>query len=338
MNILLIEDDVSDAMYFEEILPSSEITVFKDLPKSLDQNYDLIITDYYLKNHTIQPFLDDLASQDLNIPLIIVSGKVSDIQLDTIPSKLNAIILSKNDHLSKVLTYYVSLIAEDEPVKNIVDYKTLCLDIIHDLKNDLVMASIYQQAKEANDFSGYDKEELVELVVESAVFASERLKELSTYINTETDEFGSLTQAFSKISGSHFIQQHKDSILLQNDCDEEITYIPLFFVSIIIKNLIENSCKYADPSRDLKVELSYHETENQGVISIKDNALGMSEENSRKLFRKRMDSNSGLGVGLVVINRIIRSFGGRIKVKSEEGVGTEIVITFTDAQERIYMN
>ncbi len=338
MNILLIEDDASDAMYFEEILTSSEITVCKDLPKSLDKDYDLIITDYYLKSDTIQPFLDDLASKDLNIPLIIVSGKVSDIELDKIPSKLNAVILSKNDHLGKVLTYYVSLIAEDEPVKNTVDYKTLCLDLIHDLKNDLVMVPIYQQAKESNDFSLYNKEELVELVLESAIFAAERLKQLSAYIHTEADEFGSVTEAFDKISGSHFIKQHKDSILLQNDCDEEISFIPLFFMSIIIKNLIENSCKHADPDRDLKVVLSYQNLGNEAILSIKDNALGMNYEQSKKLFRKRMDSNSGLGVGLVVINRIIRSFGGKIKVKSEEGVGTEIVITFSDAQERIYIN
>ena len=54
----------------------------------------------------------------------------------------------------------------------------------------------------------------------------------------------------------------------------------------------------------------------------------MSFEKADTLFSKKQDSQSGLGIGLVVLNRIITSCNGKTKVKSEEGIGTTIQLSF----------
>ncbi|WMJ71923.1 7TM diverse intracellular signaling domain-containing protein [Cytophagaceae bacterium ABcell3] len=65
-------------------------------------------------------------------------------------------------------------------------------------------------------------------------------------------------------------------------------------------------------------------------VSIKDNGTGMPEDVKSKIFDPfftTKDVGEGTGLGLSIVYRIIQSHNGEIAVNSEEGVGTEFVIT-----------
>ncbi|MBU4185853.1 MAG: ATP-binding protein [Proteobacteria bacterium] len=69
-------------------------------------------------------------------------------------------------------------------------------------------------------------------------------------------------------------------------------------------------------------------------IKIKDNGVGIPEEDKKKMFSKffrasnvtRMQTE-GSGLGLFMVKNIINKHGGEITFSSEEGVGTEFVLT-----------
>ena len=66
------------------------------------------------------------------------------------------------------------------------------------------------------------------------------------------------------------------------------------------------------------------------TISIKDNGMGMSNEVQEKLFEPFYTTKpvgEGTGLGLSIVFSIIEKINGEIQVRSEEGIGTEFIIT-----------
>lgn len=73
---------------------------------------------------------------------------------------------------------------------------------------------------------------------------------------------------------------------------------------------------------------------NQIEIRIKDTGKGMSEETKQKIFDPfftTKDVGEGTGLGLAIVFKIIQEHSGKIEVNSEEGKGSEFVITLNDA-------
>ena len=66
------------------------------------------------------------------------------------------------------------------------------------------------------------------------------------------------------------------------------------------------------------------------VIEIRDTGCGIDEEVRRKMFEPFFSTKgegSGLGIGLYIVQRIVKSHSGTIEVESRKGEGTAFVIT-----------
>lgn len=69
-------------------------------------------------------------------------------------------------------------------------------------------------------------------------------------------------------------------------------------------------------------------------ISVQDTGPGMTEEEQARVFGEFeqagtiVERSAGTGLGLAISARILREFGGRLKVASERGKGTEFTISF----------
>ena len=70
-------------------------------------------------------------------------------------------------------------------------------------------------------------------------------------------------------------------------------------------------------------------------ISVKDTGIGISLDNQDKLFRlfgfvqdEQLMNKDGVGVGLVISERIVSKFDGKITFKSESGKGSNFTFTF----------
>ncbi|MCU0476463.1 MAG: HAMP domain-containing histidine kinase [Anaerolineae bacterium] len=103
-------------------------------------------------------------------------------------------------------------------------------------------------------------------------------------------------------------------------------------LSMALFKLVENGLRYS-PAEGGKVELSAIAEGSTVVISVSDNGIGMSNEETGKLgkpfFRADNDlvrSYKGSGLGVAIAYMLIAALGGQIRVESTPGKGTRWVI------------
>jgi len=108
-----------------------------------------------------------------------------------------------------------------------------------------------------------------------------------------------------------------------------ITHIDLRLMRQIINNLVTNALKYS-PS-DTVVRVSLSQRDEQAVISVADDGIGIPPEDRKHLFAPfhragNVGAISGTGLGLVIIKQAVELHGGTIHVDSQVGVGTTFTI------------
>jgi len=100
----------------------------------------------------------------------------------------------------------------------------------------------------------------------------------------------------------------------------------------VITNLLSNAIKYSDPSKARKwVEVEVTTDEDNAILVVSDNGIGMGEEEKTRAFERfyRADSSltyevSGTGLGLSIAKEIVEAHGGSVEIESEKGVGTTV--------------
>lgn len=120
-----------------------------------------------------------------------------------------------------------------------------------------------------------------------------------------------------------------------NDNFEEIEVVNFnkSYLQSIFLNLITNSIRYADPERDIIIDIKSRISRNGNIqILFSDNGLGMDMQKVGdeifglyKVFHKHPDSK---GMGLYLVHSQVTALGGTITVDSKVGVGTTFTITF----------
>jgi PAS domain S-box-containing protein len=99
----------------------------------------------------------------------------------------------------------------------------------------------------------------------------------------------------------------------------------------IMYNLVSNAIKYSCRTRKCEISIGTELRENEIVLYVKDNGLGIRESNQDKIFKmfKRLhDHVEGSGIGLYIVKRMIDNAGGRVEVISTEGVGSTFKVYF----------
>lgn len=99
----------------------------------------------------------------------------------------------------------------------------------------------------------------------------------------------------------------------------------------VLINIIFNAIKYTEKNGIIKV--SSFIDKNKLIIRVKDNGIGIPEEDQRRIFERfyRVDKgrarlSGGSGLGLSIAKQIIEEQDGEIILKSEMGKGTEVDI------------
>ena len=97
----------------------------------------------------------------------------------------------------------------------------------------------------------------------------------------------------------------------------------------VINNMISNAIQAYNGKTNEDIYITISKEKSNIIISIKDNAGGLSKEVSDKLFKEMITTKgkNGTGLGLYMSYSNIRAhFNGTIKVNSTPGQGTEFKI------------
>ncbi|MGE0707229.1 MAG: ATP-binding protein [Planctomycetota bacterium] len=99
-----------------------------------------------------------------------------------------------------------------------------------------------------------------------------------------------------------------------------------------VLNLLSNAVKYSTDQRYIKVTVKRADRD-QVAISVKDRGIGIDPEDLERIFDRFYRAGdeltrgiSGAGLGLALIDQIVRAHGGEILVESEKGSGSTFTI------------
>lgn len=93
-------------------------------------------------------------------------------------------------------------------------------------------------------------------------------------------------------------------------------------------NVIDNAIKYTDENGEINVNIKIDESSVSVIVS--DNGCGIPAEHLPKIkekFYKANQTKRGSGIGLAVVDEIIKLHSGTLTIESEENIGTTVTIT-----------
>ncbi len=107
----------------------------------------------------------------------------------------------------------------------------------------------------------------------------------------------------------------------------------------VMENLLSNAIKYIGKENlSPRIEVGVREQDDQKVIFVKDNGIGIEKIYFEKIFQvfQRLPSakkiEEGTGIGLAIVKRIIEYHGGRVWLESEPGKGTTFFFTLKNKE------
>ena len=94
--------------------------------------------------------------------------------------------------------------------------------------------------------------------------------------------------------------------------------------------ICDNAIKFSNEDSTIHISI---ESEEQLIVSIRDEGIGIAKEELPNIFEKFYKSNlrqneKGSGLGLAIARQIALKHNGTVEVESKLGVGTEFMFTF----------
>ena len=217
---------------------------------------------------------------------------------------------------------------------------------------DLISTLAHEMRTPLTSIKGYS----TALLMEDVTFSPETQREFLQFIDAECDVLETLIHDFleSAIIDAGMMRLEMQPVklppLLKGVVDDiaRRTQVHRFVVDFskrfpildadpdriaqVLRNLLDNAVKYSPDGGLIVVRGEVREEE--VVISVADQGVGLTPEHLNRLFEKYFRARSGparhvagTGLGLRIARAIVESHGGRIWAESQLGVGTTFYFT-----------
>ncbi|GAB2940799.1 hypothetical protein GCM10027048_01490 [Hymenobacter coalescens] len=225
----------------------------------------------------------------------------------------------------------------DELARTNRNLDTFVYTAAHDLHQPLNnLIGLFGELRRAATFDDPEHELMLGMVDDSFQQLDTTLRDLAATVQEQRQE---------ENDGELHLQTIADEVLLglQAQIEQAHASVQLDFSAAptlaynranlrsVLHNLLSNALKYAHPERPPQVRIaSQLSATGQTMLVVQDNGLGMSlhagPESEFQLFERQHTHVNGAGVGLYLVQRIVRGHGGRLEVASSPGEGTTFTI------------
>jgi PAS domain S-box-containing protein len=207
---------------------------------------------------------------------------------------------------------------------------SLVSTVSHELRTPLAAIKGYASTMLADDVE-WDRESQREFLT----VISDESDRLTNLVNNLLDlsriEVGSLKLSREKCNVKEIIQSASKGARLtpQNKLELDIerklpgVYADPLRLESILRNLIENSVKYAGEKARIKVDV--HKNGGEIIFRVSDDGPGIPTAEGQRVFERfyRVDDSltrltSGAGLGLAICQGLVRAHGGRIWIEPQE--------------------
>ncbi len=234
------------------------------------------------------------------------------------------------------------IISKNQELKELNVTKDKFFSIIgHDLGNQFNIIIGFSEVL-VSDFKNMDSRKIenhLTNIYNSSRLAHELLDNLLTWAKIQTKAIKYNPEVFdlqAKIADTiEFLEgaSAKKSIRIKVANKQQMfVYADVNMFSAVIRNLVSNAIKFTHEQGAIVIQLQGKEDFCE--ISVKDNGVGISEENIHKIFR--IDSNhsthgtngeKGTGLGLILCKEFVEQHNGKIWVESVVDKGSRFIFT-----------
>jgi two-component system phosphate regulon sensor histidine kinase PhoR len=157
-----------------------------------------------------------------------------------------------------------------------------------------------------------------------------RLEKNNLTLKRETTDLHELISESVK-NNTVALQKKSGKFELYLNAENSLVNIDKLHFSNVLYNLMDNAIKYCTiaPTITITTSSSHH----QFTLDVKDNGIGISEDNLKKIFHRfyrvptgNLHDVKGFGLGLNYVKLVVESHGGKIMVNSKMGSGSTFTI------------
>jgi two-component system phosphate regulon sensor histidine kinase PhoR len=264
------------------------------------------------------------------------------------PQSLHLVLRDTQGAPVRVRARSTMLVKDDEPDGWMLAFHAARrVDEIEQLKNELVSTVSHELKTPLSAIKAYSatlrqnpslyeshRDEFLAVVEQQADRLSRLVDDMLMVSRVETEQLlrrrvrvplaRVLDDAIREINAdptTHPIERHVEGVDVSGDPDR---------LRDVLRNLIENAVKYSPHGGTITIGAQQLEDSTQ--IDVRDHGIGIAEEHVPYIFDRffRVESDAaaaagGSGLGLYIVNALVRAHGGRIEVHSRPRGGT----TFT---------
>lgn len=244
-------------------------------------------------------------------------------KLENIVAQQKSELIIKNQRLEK----FNHMISHDlkNSLNSIIGMSDISLHSISELEDKKTK----EHLAESLGFILYAGKHMDKLITNMLVYSEDGVKDKNLYdLKSLINEVRSILKDEIEKSQAQIIFPQEDAFVYVN----KILFIQVLF------NLINNSIKYKDANRKPEIYIAFEHTEKETKFTLKDNGIGIEEENLSKVFNlsfreeKANQKTEGHGIGLHTVHDIIKAHKGEIKALPCNN-GAAFVITLPNQQK-----
>ncbi|MBD3219288.1 MAG: GHKL domain-containing protein, partial [candidate division Zixibacteria bacterium] len=248
--------------------------------------------------------------------------------------------MTDHEYLASIITSQAASLYERQRAMlnatRLMTMGNMMSEISHDLRKPLtnikggmqIMKDRWPEIAENDNFFDMAQQELSRL--------SELVRELVDFSNptryqTEKKKVDEILDRATKLV-QHDLK--RNNIELETDFDENLPSVAINYNQIIevFLNMFMNAIDAMEAGGKLSVRVlrsaDYEDGKSYVQIQITDTGKGIPAEDHERVFERYYTTKeSGTGLGLSVVDRIIKAHNGKIELKSKAGKGTTFVIS-----------
>ncbi len=367
INLLLVEDDPSDCHFLKQALSDcSEIMNFdvettQNLSETLEslnsRDFDIILLDMELPDSSGIDTVEKIHSKSPHTPVLVITEPLDEetaveaikkgaddylIKGKIFKDLLGRSIyyaLERRKELDRTEKKLAKLIEDLQSVNK--ELKDFAYVVSHDLKAPLRAIKTLADwlATDYTDKLGQDGKEQMDLLISRV----DRMHKLIDGV-LQYSRIGRRKERSVYMDLNELIPKIIETLDPAGNIKIEVkNQLPTIFaeqssIFQIFQNLLSNAVKYMDKPNG-QIEVASTEQDGYWKFAVTDNGPGIEPKNFEKVFqifqtlipRDQMEST---GVGLTIVKKIVETYGGRIWVESQLGVGSTFCFTLPKSKEQ----
>lgn len=357
LRILMVEDDMDDVHLIERVLRKSNLAFVNECVDKLGEfnealsrfRPDIVLSDHGMPGFNSFEALQICLKEHSDIPFILVTGTVSDeyaiaclkngvddyvlkTNLLRLPTAIRSAVKKRNlERLKREAE--VTLRKQNEELDNFV------YSVSHNLRGPLLsVVGLLNLAEDSS--SKTELNDLHTMMRTSISRLNDTLNDIIEYSRNSRNEITCdyldwmeiIRRTFLKMAYLHPAEDITKMLTLN-------TIVPFFSdikrIEVVLGNLLINAVSYRSRDRELIIGVEVSTSDDDVVIVIKDNGIGIKEEVLPKIynmFYRGTEASQGAGLGLYIVKEIVEKLHGKIIITSMAGIGTTVTVTIPSEQ------